>query len=109
MNKDNAHLFLPIVQALADGKQIQRRMPHCYIQKADKEGLPVMVERPEEWVDDAEGEFSFYCEPDCYRIKPEPRTFEIWVHKTGGDIHHRIPPNWNENNSWERITVREVI
>jgi hypothetical protein len=108
MNKDNAKDYLPIVQALADGKQIQRRMPHCFIQKDEKEGLPVLIERPEEWVDDAEGEFSFYSEPDCYRIKPdEPRTFDIARRKSDGLIKNHAG-NFI-NNEWERITVQEVL
>jgi hypothetical protein len=108
MNKDNAKDFLPIVQALADGKQIQRRMPHCFIQKDEKEGLPVLIERPEEWVDDAEGEFSFYSEPDYYRVKPEPRTFNLMIHKYTGLIENDDFISYDEN-IWERITVQEVI
>jgi len=108
MNKDNAKDYLPIVQALADGKQIQRRMPHCFIQKDEKEGLPVLIERPEEWVDDAEGEFSFYSEPDCYRIKPdEPRTFDLMIRELDGSICRWNPAH--ANNQWKRITVQEVL
>lgn len=54
MNKDNAKEFLPLVQALADGKTIQ-------IRSIDK------------WceLDD----FTFNRPIDRYRIKPEPREF----------------------------------
>lgn len=56
MNKDNAHLYLPLVQALADGKVIQ------------------IVDSDGEW--NGLNEVSFCSKPDRYRIKPEPR--EWW-------------------------------
>jgi hypothetical protein len=89
MNKDNAHEYLPLVQALADGKMIQHSLPNGEWANIDQ----VCFSQPSK----------------DYRIKPEPRMFEVWVHKERGDIHHRIPPNWNEGNSWERITVQEVL
>ena len=53
MNKDNAHLYLPLVQALAEGKTIQL-------------------------VDDGRwsdcGNLEFMYPADHYRIKPEPKT-----------------------------------
>ena len=52
MNKENAHLFLPLVKALADGKTIQ------YYSDG-------------RWVDDG-GNIGFSNDPDLYRIKPEP-------------------------------------
>ena len=57
MNKDNAHLYLPLVQALADGRVIQ---------SVDSDG---------EWFDMSDPQFC--SKPDRYRIKPEPR--EWWV------------------------------
>ena len=58
MNKDNAKDYLPLVQALAEGKAIQYR-------NAGKE----------EWRDTSNPKFKMG--PEHYRIKPEPR--EIWV------------------------------
>ena len=53
MNRDNAHLYLPLVQALAEGKTIQL-------------------------VDDGRwsdcGNLEFIYPADQYRIKPEPKT-----------------------------------
>lgn len=57
MNKDNAKDYLPLVQALAEGKVIQLQVDNG------------------EWLDLDETKFNF--EPSDYRIKPEPR--EIWV------------------------------
>lgn len=66
MNKDNAHLYLPLVQALADGKVIQRR---------DIAG---------NWCDSPD---IFDGEPASrYRIKPEPR--EWWIVQTHRDVLH---------------------
>lgn len=58
MNKDNAHLFLPLVQALADGKEIQQS-------SGDK------------WK--SHKSYSFGFNPEYYRIKPEPVEVKLWV------------------------------
>jgi hypothetical protein len=85
MNKENAHLYLPLVQALADGKTIQH---------SPYDGR---------W-DDVEI-LSFCSEPKYYRIKPEPRMFEAFVtpDRTLWPLH--MTPLIN----WERITVQEVL
>lgn len=57
MNRDNAKDYLPLVQALAEGKVIQLQYGN---------GTWHKVEDP-----------SFDLPVDQYRIKPEPR--EIWV------------------------------
>ena len=57
MNKDNAHLYLPLVQALAEGKTIQyanKNYPNTGWKTLD--------------------DFTLAGDPDCYRIKPEPKT-----------------------------------
>lgn len=64
MNKDNARDYLPLVQALAEGKVIQEK--HS-------------VDSP--WEDCANPDFSWH--PGDYRIKPEPR--EIWVNEWDGN------------------------
>jgi len=87
MNKDNAHLFLPLVQALAEGKTIQI--------KFDDE----WDDRPNTW------DFSWTHPPDRYRIKPEPRTFEMWLTPIGT----MYPILGLEHPLYERITVREVL
>lgn len=56
MNASNAAQFLPIVQAMAEGKTIQTYF--C-----------------DQWMDTNNCDFDF--EPGHYRIKPWPR--EIWV------------------------------
>jgi hypothetical protein len=86
MNKENARLFLPLVQALADGKKIQfeRTAGH--------------------WEDGVNLEFGF--DPKSYRIKPEPRTFEIYLNKYTHQICHK---KYGSDSNWERITVREVL
>ena len=67
MNKDNAKDYLPLVQALADGKVIQGRL---------------FILNP--WKDCAHPDFTM--DPSNYRIKPEPR--EIWVNEyPEGDCH----------------------
>lgn len=59
MNKDTAKDYLPLVQALADGRSIQH-------QKTDGT-----------WIDEIE--FSFDWPAHRYRIKPEPR--EHWSNR----------------------------
>ncbi len=60
MNKNNAKDYLPLVQALAQGKYIQFR-----------------IKSELDWIDVDEVTDAFSIE--CYRIKPEPR--EIWVNR----------------------------
>lgn len=63
MNKDNAHLYLPFVQALKDGKTVQ--VNHNF---RNSDLKPVWESSPET---------AFTLPPEAYRIKPEPR--EVWV------------------------------
>lgn len=63
MNKDNAKDYLPLVQALADGKVIQYR----YLRR--------------NW-GDVSDLYEHYPASD-YRIKPEPK--EIWVNQWNGN------------------------
>ena len=89
MNKNNAHEYLPLVQALADGKQIQRR-----------------IYESDEWEDYDQVTGENY--PHCYRIKPEPRTFEMWLSPSSGAMFpfSTFP---NDQHDMERITVHEVL
>ena len=85
MNKENAHLYLPLVQALVDGKIIQF--------KTDSGN----------WKDGVD--LGFSLNPEYYRIKPEPRTFEMWITPIGT----MYPILGLEHPLYERITVREVL
>jgi len=97
MNKENAHLYLPLVQALADGKTIQFK---CLLM----ETIPYNSDF--KWKDIAcNSEFKWTNAPDHYRIKPEPRTFVIYINKHTHQICHQ---NRSDSN-WERITVQEVL
>lgn len=58
MNASNAHLFLPLVVALAEGKKLQ----------FDESGIEGEVN----WID--ANELSFHHHPTFYRIKPEIKT-----------------------------------
>ena len=93
MNAQNAKDYLPLVQALADGKTIQ------FFDGAS-------------WVDIVTINTLLF-DPDVYRVKPEPRTFEMWLcAEDGGMITtetykfcmlHRFPKHY------ECITVQEVL
>lgn len=63
MNKDNAKEFLPLVQALADGRTIQHKST---VSNA--------------WTDVVQ--VSFNLNPDRYRIKPERIKKKMWYHPT---------------------------
>jgi hypothetical protein len=90
MNKENAKGFLPYVQAMADGKTIQW--------KTDSGN----------WKDGVNLVFSL--DPEDYRIKPEPRTFEIFYHKATNTVSKASKGSqlWSIPD-WEFITVREVL
>lgn len=61
MNKSNARDYLPLVQALADGKTIQGHMAHS-----------------RQW-EDMQGDIYFNGPASDYRIKPDPK--EFWVNR----------------------------
>jgi len=63
MNKENAHLYLPLVQALVDGNDVQQLS--CG-----------------EWV--VFDDYSFSQGAKAYRIKPKPAEVKAWVNKKTG-------------------------
>ena len=89
MNAQNAHEYLPLVQALANGLTIQ----------CNDRG---------EWVD-VDSLYTDVYGPDEYRIKPEPRTFKIVRSKLTGDIYSAETYDGISPNIWEYITVQEVL
>ena len=92
MNKENAHQYLPLIQALADGKKLQI----------------AYTSDPNAWYD-AE-EINFIWDLSLYRIKPEPRTFEIVRSKLScGSIYDVETWDGSYPEIWERITVQEVL
>jgi len=90
MNLQNAREYMLLVQALADGKTIQ-----CRYQIEDN------------WYDETEIKFNWPLE--CYRIKPEPRTFGIVRSKSCGSIYSEGDWDGSYPDNWERITVVEVM
>ena len=95
MNKDNAAQFLPLVQALAEGKTIQYQM-------ADGR-----------WEDRKSPEFT--SDPQCYRIKPEPKKpleFDLWIaFNDEGRLCHYTNADMSKikDSEWRKIKVREVV
>ena len=89
MNAQNAHKYLPLVQALANGKTIQ----------CNDRG---------EWVD-VDSLYTDVYGPDEYRIKPEPRTFRIVRSRNTGDIYNAVNHDGSSPTIWEYITVQEVL
>lgn len=88
MNAQNAREYMPLLQALANGLTIQK----------DSCG---------KWKDSKE--IHFDMKPEFYRIKPEPRTFEIVRSKLSGDIYSAKTYDGSAPATWEYITVTEVI
>jgi hypothetical protein len=86
MNKDNAAQFLPLVQALADGKTIQYR---------DHQGL---------WKDGYQT--SFVYDPEDYRIKPTPREWTAICSKDGQLYHYT---NGQTLTDCQLVRVREIL
>jgi hypothetical protein len=88
MNKENAHEYLPLVQAMADGKQIQHKNEHG------------------EWVD---VETIVCVAPQKLRIKPEPRRWTMVRCLNNGFIYEDTGTDGFDSDVWERITVQEVL
>ena len=85
MNQQNAKEFLPLIQALANGKTIQ------------------VLGKDGNWYDSK----LINTPPSRYRIKPEPRTFDLMIRELDGSICRWNPAH--ANNQWKRITVQEVL
>lgn len=97
MNASNARDYLPLVQALADGKSLQYN-----VNRSD--------EAPK-WVD--REDFTFDEHVTEYRIKPEPR--EIWMnyYPNGefGQVHDSEVEAYEarSNDTAKQVRYREVI
>ena len=88
MNKHNAKKFLPIIQALADGEEIECK---CIYTKTWKKQENICFDE----------------EPESYRIR-EPRTFTLYVIElTNGETVMTTHPTFDSR--WKHITVQEVI
>ena len=92
MNANNAAQFLPLVQALAQGKTIQ-----C---DYGSEG----------WKDTKCPQFDG---ADRFRIKPEPREWTLLV-PTAANTYNDLPhicrtTTAQSDKHWEKITVREIL
>jgi len=60
------------------------------------------------WKDIARNsEFKWTNAPDHYRIKPEPRTFEMYINEKG--VMYPVSDYLPTNVVFERITVQEVL
>ena len=84
MNAERAKKFLPLIAAVAEGKTLQVK---------GKDG---------NWYGTHLNDF----DPDRYRIKPEPRTFEMWLASSGVMYPEKM---FDNGKPYERITVREVL
>jgi hypothetical protein len=84
MTATNAKDFLPLVQALADGKTIQNKT--C-----------------DGWVDLPGNAIAFSNYPESYRIKPEPREWDMWVTPKG------VLTTNSDMLMRESIRVREIL
>ena len=84
MNQQNAKIFLPLIQAVADGKSIQ-------VKGKDGKWYGASLNDPD---------------PDRYRIKPEPRTFEMWLASSGVMYPEKL---FDNGKPYELITVQEVL
>ncbi len=91
MNIHTAKLFLPLVQALADGKTIQGH-----------------ASAKHDWVDFEVGEeVEFTDPPDHYRIKPVP--FECWVSIKDGKPFCATATYAGAPSCFKVIKMREIV
>lgn len=92
MNKNNAKDFLPLVQALSEGKTIQMR------------------NLDNEWEDASNPSFSWT--PDKYRIKPEPEELWAWYDAGGTRVFvgaREGAEAWRRRNSSPYYTVKRFV
>jgi hypothetical protein len=88
MNKENAHLFLPLVQALADGKLQFKSSTRGWEDVKPHENI----------------EFSFGLSD--YRIKPEPREWDAIIGNDGCIRDARLCFDCVQSQSFR---VREIL
>ena len=88
MNNKDAHLYLPFVQALADGKTLQ-------------------LWNRNEWMD--LHTLSFTSDPEHYRIKPEPRKWTVWLDSHGFILGTVAEMLKNTPTGWTQIEVTETL
>jgi hypothetical protein len=93
MNKDNAHLFRPIYEALINGKTIQQQSPN-----GAWHDLPEVI---------------FSSDSEKYRIKPEPREFFLALtNHSKSKVAAACAVGSGFQDSWgheDIIRVREII
>ncbi len=98
ITKKNAHQYLPLLQAIADGKTLQVQDP------VDPKGF----------YDVNPHGVSFNYPPAYYRIKPEPRRFTLMVPKPnhpnpGLRPQVKKPDILYDPCHWETVEVVEVM
>lgn len=79
MNRDNARLYIPLLEALANGKTLQFR--------PKGEDIAHAPYSHEEWIDLTRPEVEFFYPPDRYRIKPNPMKLYAVVRPDGTFFH----------------------
>lgn len=103
MNKDNAKEYLPLVQALAEGKTIQYQPL----------GENLCTSRyPKGIWSDIIGEVNFIYEAKFYRIKPQPIELEFWYKDTAGaycPTHSEDEESYWTSRGYRKIKVKEVL
>jgi len=95
MTATNAKDFLPLVQALADGKTLQNKT--C-----------------DGWVDLPGNAIAFSNYPESYRIKPEPREWILNVYDDGDLYAHTSMQSAkgsseNSRKKVQQVRVREIL
>ena len=103
MNKDNAKEYLPLIQALAEGKTIQ------YQPFGENVGANIY---PKGVWTDIKGEINFPHEAHCYRIKPETIELELWYHSRGGntcDVKSTDKEQDWLKAGYRKIKMREIL
>lgn len=81
MNRSNAALYLPLVQALADGKTLQYR----YNGKWNSTHV--------------DSEFKWSLSPSRYRVKPEPVVVPVWKFYKDGELTRIMMRSSRDNHA----------
>jgi hypothetical protein len=90
--------MIAVLEAAKAGKQIQWRSGYSFQAELTWQNARLDMLLPSSWNFTA-------CE---YRVKPEPREWDIAVHKRN---NRPYPPDWlshDSTNSWEIVHVQEV-
>ena len=99
---------------MSENKQRSKNTPEeaALVAKAWAEGKDIQHFYLDEWKDRANQQAELQFSTARYRVKPEPRTFELWASPDGKNIIQYVAPgseHYYIQSGWTKINVKEIV